>query len=76
MIETDRAQTLATFLNCVLSKRYQSPTSDIIEVLAGLDNVDVVFHELVEALDKTIGHGQTSKYQQVWNRGIRLNAYS
>ncbi|KAG9711625.1 DUF1741-domain-containing protein, partial [Aureobasidium melanogenum] len=34
---------LTVFLSKVFSKRYTNPSSDIIEVLAGLDNVDTVF---------------------------------
>lgn len=53
------SQTLTVFLNKVLSKRYASPSSDIIEILAGLDNVDLVLTELVAALDAAIKSGRS-----------------
>jgi len=52
-------ETLAVFLNKVLSKKYQSPSADIIGVLAGLDHVDVVFTDLVTTLDVAIQRGRT-----------------
>lgn len=54
-------QTLQIFFAKVLSKRYTSPSSDIIEVLAGLDDVDYVFTDLVAALDGIIKDGRTSE---------------
>ncbi|KAF2154428.1 DUF1741-domain-containing protein [Myriangium duriaei CBS 260.36] len=57
-------ETLAVFLDSVLAKRYQSPSADIIEVLAGLDNVDTVFHQLVDVLDKTISQGGTIELRE------------
>lgn len=53
------AQNLTVFLTKVLSKRYTNPSSDIIEVLAGLDNVDIVFNDLVTTLDNIIKNGKT-----------------
>jgi len=50
---------LTVFLTKVFSKKYTNPSSDIIEVLAGLDNVDTVFNDLVTALDNTISSGKT-----------------
>ncbi|MCJ1408072.1 hypothetical protein MMC19_002145 [Ptychographa xylographoides] len=38
-------ETLTVFLAAVLSKRYTNPSSDIITVLAGLDEVDAIFSE-------------------------------
>ena len=46
------------FLNSVLSKRYHSPSADIIEILAGLDDIDAVFGELVTTLETTIRTGK------------------
>lgn len=43
----------------MLSKKYTNPSSDIIEVLAGLDNVDTVFNDLVATLDTNISSGKT-----------------
>lgn len=54
-------QTLTVFLAKVLSKRYTNPSSDIIEVLAGLDDVDSVFTDLVATLDTAIKSGQNSE---------------
>lgn len=54
-------QTLTVFLGNVLSKKYTNPSSDIIEVLAGLDDVDSVFTELVTTLDVAMKSGRTSK---------------
>lgn len=58
------AQTLTAFFAVILSKRYTNPSSDIIEVLAGLDNVDAVLSDLVTMLDETIRAGRD---------GIRLH---
>lgn len=44
-----------------LAKKYTNPSSDIIEVLAGLDNVDAVFTELVTTLDHVIKDGRTGE---------------
>ncbi|TKA33063.1 hypothetical protein B0A54_14724 [Friedmanniomyces endolithicus] len=46
--------TLTVFFAVVLAKRYSNPSSDIIEVVAGLENVDAVFSELVASLDSII----------------------
>ncbi|CAG9944150.1 unnamed protein product [Clonostachys rosea f. rosea IK726] len=51
--------TLSVFLSSVLGKRYPHPSSDIISVLAGLDQVDTVFTDCVGALDGLIRNGQT-----------------
>lgn len=50
-------QTLTAFLGAVLSKKYTNPSSDAIEVLAGLDNVDKLITELVTSLDGVIRAG-------------------
>ncbi|TKA82713.1 hypothetical protein B0A55_01252 [Friedmanniomyces simplex] len=46
--------TLTVFFAIVLAKRYSNPSSDIIEVVAGLNNVDAIFSELVASLDNVI----------------------
>lgn len=51
---------MTVFLGVCLEKKYTNPSSDIIEVLAGLDNVDAVFTELVTTLDQVIKDGRTS----------------
>ncbi|TKA58640.1 hypothetical protein B0A49_09869 [Cryomyces minteri] len=53
-------------MNSVLSKKYTTPFSDIIVVLAGLDDVDVVFTEFVSVLDAVIRNGR--------NVGVRQKA--
>lgn len=45
----------------VLTKKYTNPSSDIIDVLAGLDNVDAVFSDLVATLDTAIKNGRNGK---------------
>ena len=52
-------QNLTVFLTKVFSKKYTNPSSDIIEVLAGLDHVDTVFNDLVTTLDNIISSGKT-----------------
>ena len=49
------------FFAVVLAKKYTNPSSDIIEVLAGIDSVDAVFAELVTTLDQVIRDGRTGK---------------
>ncbi|KAJ4392599.1 hypothetical protein N0V85_006931 [Neurospora sp. IMI 360204] len=44
--QANALDTLSVFLVSVLGKKYTNPSSDIIEVLAGLDSVDHVFGEL------------------------------
>ena len=43
----------------MLSKKYTNPSSDVIEVLAGLDKVDKLITELVSGLEKLIRAGST-----------------
>ncbi|GAM41746.1 hypothetical protein TCE0_042f15103 [Talaromyces pinophilus] len=50
-------ETLTIFLGSILVKKYTNPSSDIITVLAGLDEVDQVFTEFVTVLDKIIRNG-------------------
>lgn len=54
-----RWQTLSTFFVAVLAKKYTNPSSDIIEVLAGLDAIDTIFADFVGALDATIRNGRS-----------------
>lgn len=51
-------KTVTAFLACVLRKKYTNPSSDIINVLAGLDQVDAVFTDFVATLDVTIRTGR------------------
>jgi hypothetical protein len=55
-------QTLSTFFIVVLGKKYTNPSSDIITVLAGLDQIDTVFTEFVGALDSIIRNGKSSEW--------------
>ncbi|PGH36841.1 hypothetical protein GX50_00298 [[Emmonsia] crescens] len=50
-------ETLTTFLGGVLTKKYTNPSSDIITVLAGIDEVDHVIADFVAALDGIIRNG-------------------
>ncbi|KAF7189692.1 hypothetical protein HII31_09012 [Pseudocercospora fuligena] len=56
--------TLAVFFAIVLSKKFMNPSSDVIEVLAGLDNVDTVFFDLVATLDLAIKDGRSTEVRQ------------
>ncbi|KAF2766553.1 DUF1741-domain-containing protein [Teratosphaeria nubilosa] len=56
--------TLTVFLAVVLAKKFTNPSSDIIEVLAGLDDVDAVFNDLVAVLDHAIKDGRDLPYRQ------------
>lgn len=47
------------FLECILSKKYPSPSSDIISVLAGLEDADSVFSGFVATLDRSIRDGRS-----------------
>lgn len=60
-ILSDRSQTLTIFLGSILVKKYTNPSSDIITVLAGLDEVDQVFTDFVAVLDKIIRSGGQRK---------------
>ncbi|KAL1606738.1 hypothetical protein SLS60_004145 [Paraconiothyrium brasiliense] len=51
-------ETLTVFLDAALSKKYTNPSSDIISVLAGLHDADVVMAEFVGALDMVIRNGR------------------
>ncbi|KAI1084332.1 DUF1741-domain-containing protein [Whalleya microplaca] len=57
-------ETLTTFFAAVLPKKYTNPSSDIIAVLAGLDQVDTVFTDFVGALDGIIRNGKTLEVRQ------------
>jgi len=47
---------------CVLGKKYTNPSSDIIDVLAGLDHIDTIFADFVAALDSIIRNGRSCQY--------------
>ncbi|KAE8147414.1 hypothetical protein BDV25DRAFT_33390 [Aspergillus avenaceus] len=50
-------ETLTVFLACILKKKYTNPSSDVITVLAGLDDVDQVISNFVAVLDGIIRNG-------------------
>ncbi|KAJ5880304.1 uncharacterized protein N7473_011357 [Penicillium subrubescens] len=51
--------TLTVFLTSILSKKYTNPSSDVITVLAGLDEVDHVISEFVAVLDGIVRNGSS-----------------
>ncbi|KAI2708921.1 hypothetical protein CBS147333_3286 [Penicillium roqueforti] len=51
--------TLTVFLTSILSKKYTNPSSDVITVLAGLDEVDHVISDFVAVLDRIIRNGSS-----------------
>ncbi|KAF3318603.1 hypothetical protein TWF173_006625 [Orbilia oligospora] len=53
--------TISIFLSQVLSKRYTNLSSDVIAILAGLDNIDAVFTDFVGVLDVNIRSGRTAE---------------
>jgi hypothetical protein len=57
-------QTLTAFLGSILTKKYTNPSSDIITILAGLDEVDQVFSDFVGVLDKIVRNGGSCKYTE------------
>ncbi|KAL8911312.1 MAG: hypothetical protein Q9172_007690 [Xanthocarpia lactea] len=46
--------TLTVFLSVILSRRYTNPSSEIITLLAGLDEVDTCFLDFVDAIENAI----------------------
>ncbi|KAF2635013.1 DUF1741-domain-containing protein [Massarina eburnea CBS 473.64] len=52
-------ETLTVFLDAALTKKYTNPSSDIIAVLAGLNDADAVMSEFVAALDTVIRNGRS-----------------
>nr|XP_036587969.1 uncharacterized protein CTRU02_01981 [Colletotrichum truncatum]KAF6799110.1 hypothetical protein CTRU02_01981 [Colletotrichum truncatum] len=56
--------TLSVFLSSALSKKYAHPSSDIINVLAGIDYVDTIFTDFVGALDQIIRTGKSLELRQ------------
>ncbi|OAA33702.1 hypothetical protein AAL_01167 [Moelleriella libera RCEF 2490] len=51
--------TLTIFFSCLLSKRYPHPSSDIISIVAGLDQIDAVFTNFVSVLDTIVRSGRS-----------------
>ena len=46
-------------MTSILSKKYTNPSSDVITVLAGLDEVDHVISEFVAVLDCIVRSGNS-----------------
>jgi hypothetical protein len=53
-------QNLTAFLGGVLSKKYTNPSSDVIAVLAGLNEVDRRVSHLVNGIDNIARNGRSS----------------
>ncbi|KAL6717604.1 hypothetical protein ACLMJK_005519 [Lecanora helva] len=56
-IAENALDTLTVFLSIILAKRFTNPSSDMISVLAGLDEVDAVFLEFANAIENIIRAG-------------------
>lgn len=56
---------MTAFLRAVLTKRYTNPSSDAIEVLAGLDDVDKLITDLVQLLESTIRNGSRCQIPKI-----------
>jgi hypothetical protein len=54
-------QNLTAFLGGVLSKKYTNPSSDVIALLAGLDEVDKRVSDLVNGIDVLARNGSSSE---------------
>ncbi|KAK5086141.1 hypothetical protein LTR70_000219 [Exophiala xenobiotica] len=52
-------ENLTAFLAAVLAKRFTNPSTDVIEVLAGLENVDKTMTDLVNGLENIISKSAT-----------------
>ena len=64
------AQTLTVFLGVVLAKRYTNPSSEIITVLAGLDDVDDVFLEFANAIETLIRADQSGMKESAFGQTL------
>ncbi|KAL8811740.1 MAG: hypothetical protein Q9223_007468 [Gallowayella weberi] len=51
--------TLIVFLDIVLGKRYTNPSSEIITLLAGLDEIDTIFLDFANAIDTVTRSGSS-----------------
>lgn len=57
-------ENLTAFLTAALAKKYTNPSTDMIEVLAGLESVDRVMSELVNALDTVVSKSQSVTFRR------------
>ncbi|KAI1004778.1 hypothetical protein K3495_g3439 [Podosphaera aphanis] len=62
--DTNALDTCTAFLAAVLAKKFTNPSSDIINVLAGFDQVDAVMTDFVAALETIIKAGRTLDLRQ------------
>lgn len=67
----DEGQNLTAFLGGVLSKKYTNPSSDVIAILAGLDQVDKLVSDLVSGIDDLLRSGSDSESIRV-NHDMKL----
>ncbi|KAL9099077.1 MAG: hypothetical protein Q9163_005368 [Psora crenata] len=58
-MDANAFDTLAVFLVEVLAKKYANQSADIIAIVAGLDEVDVVFVDFATAIEGAIRNGRT-----------------
>ena len=54
-------KTLIVFLGVVFSKKYTNPSSDIITVIAGLDEVDAVMSDFANAIEHQLKSGASGE---------------
>jgi hypothetical protein len=52
---------LTVFLDAALTKKYTNPSSDVISVLAGLNDADAVMTDFIATLDTAIRNGRSSR---------------
>lgn len=57
-------ENLTAFLAAALAKKYTNPSTDIIEVLAGLENIDKVMTSLVNALDTVVSKSPSITFRR------------
>ena len=55
---------MTVFLDAALAKKYTNPSSDIISVLAGLNDADAVMTDFVATLDTAIRNGRDISLRQ------------
>ncbi|RMZ88186.1 hypothetical protein DV736_g4577, partial [Chaetothyriales sp. CBS 134916] len=57
-------ENLTAFLSAVFSKRYTNPSTDVIEVLAGLDSIDKLVSDLVNGLEAIIRQSSNFEFRR------------
>jgi hypothetical protein len=56
-------ENLSAFLSAVFTKRYTNPSTDVIEVLAGLDSIDRLVSDLVNGLEAIIRQSTSVEFR-------------